>query len=323
MEIVAGHRALGRRLREPAVAIGNFDGVHLGHQRLFAEIRRLSTARGGESVAFTFQPHPARVLAPRFAPPLICTPECKLERIAATGAVDVCVVEPFDHALADRSPVEFVDEVLVRALAARDVCVGHDFTFGKGRAGDVRLLAELGRARGFGLTVIEPVTADGIVCSSTKVREFMIEGRIEGAALLLGRDPEVVGEVVRGAGRGRTIGVPTANVRSDTELLPAPGVYAGWARTADGACCNAAINIGSNPTFTGPASGALSVEAHLLDYRGKDLYGSRLVLGFRRRLRAEQRFPSVEALVAQIREDIAAAAEGGRAPADTPGDGGK
>jgi riboflavin kinase/FMN adenylyltransferase len=308
MEIVPGHRALataGRRLREPAVAIGNFDGVHRGHQRLFHEIRQRSAPRGGEAVVLTFEPHPAKVLAPRLAPPLICTPERKLQRIAAEG-VDVCVVEPFDRELAARTPTEFVDQVLAGALGAREVCVGHDFTFGKGRAGDTALLAALGRTRGFAVVVIEPVTVDGLVCSSTKVREFVLEGRVEGAALLLGRDPEVEGVVVAGAGRGRSIGIPTANLRPDTELLPAPGVYAGWAELPAGEGSvrySAAINVGTNPTFGG---GALSVEAHLLDYPGKDLYGSRLSLGFRRRLRAEQRFSSVEALVKQIEADIAA-----------------
>ncbi len=311
MDVFSGHRALGRRLRAPAVAIGNFDGVHLGHRRLLTEIVRLSRERGGESVALTFDPHPARLLAPRFAPPLICPPECKLERIAAVG-VDACVIEPFDHALAALSPEAFVAEVLVGALGARDVCVGADFTFGKGRAGNVRVLGELGRASGFALTVIPSVTVEGIVASSTKVREFVEEGRVEGAALLLGRDPELVGDVVRGAGRGRSIGVPTVNLRPQNELLPAPGVYAGWAREkGESACWDAAINVGTNPTFTS-GEAPLSVEAHLLDYPGKDLYGARLVLGFRRRLRAEQRFPSVEALVAQIRQDIEAAADEGR-----------
>jgi riboflavin kinase/FMN adenylyltransferase len=214
------------------------------------------------------------------------------------------VVEPFDRALAAKPPEAFVDEILVSAIGAREVCVGYDFTFGRGRKGDTHALAELGRARGFTLHVIEPVTVDGIVCSSTKVRQFVLEGRVEGAHLLLGRDFTVEGEVVRGAGRGRGIGVPTANVKPATELLPAPGVYAGWGATSAGRFA-AAINVGTNPTFE--AAGAVSVEAHLIDYSGGDLYGARLELGFTRRLRAERRFPSAEALVAQIREDVASA----------------
>jgi riboflavin kinase/FMN adenylyltransferase len=251
----------------------------------------------------TFDPHPAKVLAPGLAPPLICTPARRLQRIAAAGP-DACLVEPFDRAFAEHSPESFVDEILVGALGAREVCVGYDFTFGKRRAGDTHALAELGRTRGFQVIVIEPVTVEGIVCSSTKVRQFVLEGRVEGAALLLGRDFSVEGEVVRGAGRGRGIGVPTANLRPETELTPAPGVYAGWAETSSGRFA-AAINVGTNPTF-GDGS-RLSIEAHLVDYTGGELYGTHLELGFARRLRAERRFPSPEALVAQIREDVAQA----------------
>ncbi len=283
------------------MAIGNFDGVHRGHQRLFAVARAGADARAAEAVVLTFEPHPAKLLAPAYAPPLICTPARKLARIAACG-MDACVVEPFDRALAALTPEAFVDQVLVGALGAREVVVGWDFTFGRARAGDAESLAALGRTRGFSVSVVEAVTVDGMVCSSTKIREFVLEGRVEGAALLLGRDPAIEGEVVKGAGRGRGIGIPTANLRPETELLPAPGVYAGWGELPTGERYAAAINVGTNPTF---ALGRLSIEAHLLDYAGEDLYGARLMLGLRRRLRDETRFPSVEALVAQIRDDIA------------------
>jgi riboflavin kinase/FMN adenylyltransferase len=313
MEIVAGHQALTRRLREPAVALGNFDGVHLGHQALFKEALAQARTWGGEAVALTFFPHPAKVLNPSLAPPLICPLTRRLERIAATG-IDVCVVEPFTLELAALAPETFVDRVLVGALGVRLVCIGQDFTFGRGRAGTVSLLSELGQTpeRHFTVQVIPPVTAAGMQCSSTKVREFVLEGRVEGAAVLLGRDPEVEGVVVAGAGRGRTIGIPTANLQPENELVPAPGVYAGWAEVCGGAAQGllrpAAINIGHNPTFN-VVGGTLHIEAHLLDYHepsGPSLLGARLRLGFRRRLRAEQRFPSVEALVQQIHEDIQA-----------------
>jgi riboflavin kinase/FMN adenylyltransferase len=298
MEIVKGHRSLTRRLRAPVIAIGNFDGVHRGHAYLFRETRRLA-ATTGESVVLTFDPHPAKVLAPAFAPPLITPLARKLELIAATG-IDVTVVEPFDPHLAAKSPGEFVDEVLVAALGARHVCVGYDFTFGRARSGTLLLLEELGRSRDFGVTVVAAQTVDGMVCSSTKVREFVLEGRVEGAALLLGRDPEVEGVVIRGDGRGKSIGVPTANLKPVTELLPKNGVYAGWAEL-DGKKVAAAINVGTNPTFT--TAHPITVEAHLLDV-SEDLYGRRLRVGFTRRLRAEERFPSAAALVAQIEKDI-------------------
>src|SRR5262249_22705084 len=157
---------------------------------------------------------------------------------------DVTVVQPFDRTFAALSPVEFVDEVLVRGLGARRVCVGGNFTFGRARAGTIAMLAQLAHERSFAVDVMRDVTVDGLMCSSTKVREFVLEGRVDGARLVLGRDPEVEGEVVRGDGRGRTIGVPTANVKPDTELLPKEGVYAGWAeRPGDPTRFVAAINV--------------------------------------------------------------------------------
>jgi riboflavin kinase/FMN adenylyltransferase len=301
MDIFRGHSALARPLRNPVVAIGNFDGVHRGHAFIFEQTRRLAQGLGGEAVVLTFDPHPAKILAPSFAPPLIATPARKLELLAAAG-LDVAVLEPFDRAFASKSAEEFVGGVLAGALGARHVVVGYDFTFGQKRSGNVQLLADLGPRHGFGVTVVAPVTVDGIVCSSTKVREFVLEGRVDGAALLLGRDPEVEGEVVHGDGRGRTIGVPTANVKSETELVPKTGVYAGSCeRLRDGRRWVAAINVGTNPTFV--AGQAIRVEAHLLDC-DEDLYGERLRVGFARRLRDEERFASRDALVAQIAKDV-------------------
>jgi riboflavin kinase/FMN adenylyltransferase len=303
METFRGHTSLPRRLRQPVVAIGNFDGVHRGHAHIFSQACALAASLDGESVVLTFDPHPAKVLAPAFAPLLITPLSRKLELIAASG-VDVAVVEPFDRAFAGRSAEEFVEGVLVQGLGVRHVVVGYDFTFGSKRSGNAERLGELGRAHGFAVTVVPPVSVDGIVCSSTKVREFVLEGRVDGAALVLGRPPEVQGEVVHGDGRGRTIGVPTANVASETELLPKNGVYAGFAeRLGDGKRWVAAINIGTNPTFVQGTN--VRVEAHLLDC-DEDLYGQQLRLGLVARLRAEERFASKEALVAQIDEDIAA-----------------
>jgi riboflavin kinase/FMN adenylyltransferase len=312
MESFRGYNALPRRLRAPVVAIGNFDGVHRGHAHIFAQARALAEAQGGEAAVLTFDPHPAKVLAPAFAPPLITPLARKLELCGAAG-VDVVVVQPFDQAFASISADQFGERVLGPAgLAVRHVVVGYDFTFGSKRSGNVDKLAALGRQLQFGLTVVQPVSVDGIVCSSTKVREFVLEGRVDGAALLLGRAPEVEGVVVRGAGRGRTIGVPTANVQPETELLPKNGVYAGWGeRLSDGTRWGAAINIGTNPTFV--SGHAVSVEAHLLDC-DSDLYGERLRLGFTRRLRDEERFPSREALVAQIGRDIEQARAAWAAP---------
>jgi riboflavin kinase/FMN adenylyltransferase len=296
MLISRGIDQLERPLREPVVAIGNFDGVHRGHAFLFAEARRLSASQRGEAAVLTFDPHPAKVLAPAFAPPLITPLERKLELIAASG-IDACVVQPFDIAFAAHTPAEFIEDVLVRGLGVKEVVVGWDFTFGQKRAGNVDTLRADGR---FAVHAVPPVAIDGLVCSSTKVREFVAEGRVDGAMLILGRAHEVEGEVVRGDGRGRTIGVPTANLRPRTELLPKNGVYAGWGE-ALGQRWAAAINIGTNPTFA--AERPVVIEAHLLDCSA-DLYGATLRLGFEERLRSEERFPSVEALVAQIKQDV-------------------
>jgi riboflavin kinase/FMN adenylyltransferase len=304
MQIFRGYSALPARHSRPVVAIGNFDGVHRGHVHVFDEARRLAHELGGgaQAVVLTFDPHPAKVLAPSFAPPLITTEARKLELIAEAG-IDVTVVQPFDRAFAAKEPAAFVDEVLVGGLGARRVCVGHDFTFGTRRSGDTHLLAELGATRGFDVVVVPPFSIDGMVCSSTKVREFVLEGRVDGAAVILGRDPEVEGVVVRGDGRGRSIGIPTANLRTETELVPKNGVYAGWAGEPGGPTFAAAINIGTTPTFK--PDHPVTVEAHLLD-ADLDLYGRSLRVGFMRRLRAEERFESVDKLVAQIRRDIEA-----------------
>ncbi|MGZ3443682.1 MAG: hypothetical protein ACXVDD_29370, partial [Polyangia bacterium] len=195
MDTFRGHTSLTRRLRNPVVAIGNFDGVHRGHAHIFQEARRLAAGLGGESVVLTFDPHPAKVLAPSYAPPLITPLGRKLELVAQEG-IDAAVVEPFDRAFAGRPADDFVRDVLVEGLGAKHVVVGYDFTFGAKRSGNVQRLRELGATLGFALTVVPPVSVEGIVCSSTKVREFVLEGRVDGAALVLGRAPEVQGEVV-------------------------------------------------------------------------------------------------------------------------------
>jgi len=190
------------------------------------------------------------------------------------------------------------------------VVVGYDFSFGKGRKGDARLLAAEGAALGIGVRVVPPVLADGLTCSSTKVREFVLEGRVEGAAMILGRPFEITGQVVRGAGRGRGLGMPTANLRPEGELVPRAGIYAARAVILDGGPLGAgagsahvcALSVGTNPTFTD--AGALTIEAHLLDFDA-DLYDRRLRLELVARLRDERRFDSVDALMAQIADDIA------------------
>jgi riboflavin kinase/FMN adenylyltransferase len=285
-----------------AVAIGNFDGVHVGHQRLLALAGERARAGGLASAVLTFEPHPARVLAPALAPPLLITPARKRELIAAAG-IDHLVLEPFTPELAALSPEAFVERILVAGLGAREVIVGYDFTYGRHRAGNIDTLRADGAARGFAVHVVPQVTVHGLVASSTKIREFLLEGNVEGARLLLGRDFDCDGTVVRGAGRGRAIGVPTANLAVEGEVLPRPGIYAVRARVG-GDWHPAAASLGTNPTFV--EGGPLTLEVHLLDL-DRDLYDQRLRVAFHARLRDEARYPSAEALVAQIRRDIEAA----------------
>lgn len=309
MNVIAGRAhiagALGRRLRKPALAIGNFDGVHLGHRKLLEHARRHATELGGEAGVLTFDPHPARFFKPALAPPMLMTVERRLELLAACG-LDFALVEPFDRKLAQTEAETFVSDILVGEIGVGHVVVGYDFSFGRGRRGNADLLAQLGAVQGFGVDVVPPVTVEGLTCSSTKVREFVLEGRVGGAEMLLGRPFEVQGHVVKGAGRGRGIGVPTANLAAENELLPRPGIYAATAEILSGRFIGhtraAAVSVGTNPTFTPGA--ALSVEAHLLDF-DDDLYGARMRLGFLDQLRDEERYDGIDALVAQIRDDVA------------------
>jgi riboflavin kinase / FMN adenylyltransferase len=313
MRVFRGLGASGS-LRGCAVAIGNFDGVHRGHERLLETARARAATHRAPAVAMTFEPHPARVLRPHMAPPTLTPLPRKLELLEAAG-MDAAVVLPFDLAYAATPAAEFVRRDLCGRLGASDVVVGYDFTAGHERA-RVDALRELLLACGVGLSVIQPVTADGIVASSTKVREFLLEGNVEAAGVLLGRAHDVEGVVERGAGRGRGIGFPTANLRPEG-LLPARGVYAARARVGVGIrpdgvghgagarAFDAVCNVGVKPTVE--EAGPVGLEAHLLGHDGSDLYGERVRVEFVARLRAERRFPSLDALRAQIAEDARAA----------------
>lgn len=291
-----------RRWPSPAVAVGNFDGVHRGHRALADAIVARARERGGTAMVLTFDPHPARVLRPEGAPATLYTLPQRAEILGGFG-VDVLAVLRFDPDLARRSGEEFVREVLVERLGARFVAVGESFRFGRGRGGDVALLRSEGARFGFEVAGLAPVCWEGSPASSSRVRVALAAGDVRGAAGLLDRAFHLDGEVVRGEGRGRTIGVPTANMAVENETLPARGVYVGRASWEGEPGHDCVVNIGLRPTFGGLTT---SVEAHLLDFDG-DLYGRRLRVGFLERLREERRFPGAEALVAQIREDIARA----------------
>ncbi len=304
MEVVAGHQALTRPLRRPAIAIGNFDGVHLGHAALIARVRADADAADGEAVVLTFEPHPAQVLVPELAPPRLATPARKLELLAAAG-IDVVVVEPFSTGLATMTAPAFVAELLIGGLGAHTIVVGADFAYGRGRTGTASaLVADAGRL-GATVVLVEPVTVDGEIVSSTRIRGTLRGGDLERARRLLGRRQDVDGVVVRGAGRGRGLGIPTANVAPDGDLILAPGIYAVTLRPLDGgapaAPWPAVASLGTNPTFVD--RGPLSLEVHVLDLE-RDLYDARVRVELVARLRDEARYDSVDALLAQIADDI-------------------
>ena len=286
------------------VTIGNFDGVHLGHRALIGSAVAEGERHGVPVTALTFDPHPAAVLRPDAVPPALQSIDERIATLRAHGCDHVEVLA-FDAALAARTPEEFVAELLVELLGAVAVVVGENFRFGAGAAGDVGLLRRLGAEHGFSVEAVGLVeTGDGPV-SSSAIRALLATGDLEAVERGLGRPFTLAGEVVRGEGRGRTIGVPTANVALDEgRALPADGVYACWATPEGQERVPAVVNIGWRPTFDGTSR---TVEAHLLVDGAPDLYGASLGLAFVARIRGEERFDGPEALVARIREDVAAA----------------
>jgi riboflavin kinase/FMN adenylyltransferase len=288
------------------VTIGAYDGVHLGHRALLRDLSARAAAEGLSTVVVTFDRHPAAVVRPDSAPKQLTSLEQKLELLAECG-IDRTLVVPFDAARADETAEEFVQEILVDQLGARLVVVGEDFHFGHGRKGNVELLRRLGTEHGFEVVGVGLTGDESEAVSSTRIRALIAAGDVAGAARLLGRPHEVRGPVVRGDGRGGPeLGFPTANVAVDDDIaLPADGIYAGYLTRADGSVHGSAISVGRRPTFYEPGTAPVLVEAYLLGFDG-DLYGEPVRVSFRERLRAEQRFDSVEALVAQMKADVEA-----------------
>ena len=286
------------------VAIGVFDGVHRGHQAVLQELDGLAARVGSPDslrAVLTFDPHPLAVVAPDRVPRLLGTIGQRLTRLELAGA-DVVGVLPFSQ-IRSMEPEDFVQAVLVDALGAAAVAVGQDFRFGRDRRGDVDALVAAGSQNGFVVDAIPLLAEDNTRLSSTHIRSLISAGNVEEAAELLGRSYTIEGPVVRGDGRGRTIGVPTANINYEPSVvLPKTGVYAGMV-TVDGVERRAVTNVGQRPTFDGRST---TVEAHLIDWDG-DLYGRVVEVGLAHRLRDELKFDGVEALVAQIAEDVEAA----------------
>lgn len=292
-------------LGRTAVVIGNFDGVHHGHRRVLSRARVVADTEGLTLVAVTFDPHPMAVLRPDHAPTSLTTLPMRAELLGEAGA-DAVLAVPFDRDMASWTPEEFATRILVDALHACAVVVGANFRFGSRAAGDVGTLIRVGAEHGF---TAEGIPLDGgpMVWSSTYVRTCLATGDVEGAAEALGRPYSVRGVVVQGDQRGRELGYPTANVPIDTRLAaPADGVYAGWLRRLDtGDVLPAAISVGTNPTFAGERE--RRVESYVLDRTDLELYGVEVEVSFVSMLRGMVAYTTVEALLVQMRDDVARA----------------
>ena len=303
MKIFSSLEEISQPFPYACVTIGNFDGVHLGHQQLFSMVTTLAKRHGGTGIAVTFDPHPLQVVRPERGIKLISTHEQKEELIAMAG-VDALLVLPFTPEFAALDANAFVDRVLVETLGVRELVVGYDYACGKGRQGDAAFLEAKGREHGFAVRVIPAFTVDGIVVSSSKVRELVTAGRMDEVTKLLGRYYQIRGVVQVGKKRGGSIlGFPTANLSlNESDLCPRHGVYVTQV-IYDGKCYGGVLNIGYNPTFN---EGQLVAETHIFDFN-QDIYGKPLKINLLKHLRDERKFASPAELAAQIAKDAAEA----------------
>ncbi len=298
MRILRGLESFPPELRPTVVALGAFDGIHLAHAVIIRAAVERGRALGVHSVVCTFDPHPVAVLRPDRPPAFIATPEENLRHIAACGP-DTALVIPFTVELSRMEAEDFVQQVLLGALGAREVVVGYNHTFGRGARGTATLLRELGERLQFGVRVLPPLQVEGQTVSSSAIREALRDGDVRTAAALLGRPYALAGTVLRGAGRGRTLGFATANLRPDRPLMLAPGVYASRV-TWDERRGDAVVNVGYRPTF---GEEQYWVEAHIFDFSG-DLYDRMVSVEFLHHIRPELRFASVDDLKRQVAADI-------------------
>lgn len=313
---INGAEQLSQTPPHPVVTIGNFDGVHLGHREIIDLAVSQARKRGGACVVYTFRPHPQAVLRPDRKVQLLTTYEEKAALIAGMGA-DLLIEEPFGRRFSNMAAEEFFRDILLRRLSAEAIVVGYDFGFGRGRQGHLEALGKLCEEAGVELTIVPPKREDGEVMSSSAIREHLLSGRIREANRLLGYSFFYQGVVIRGAGRGRTIGFPTANLKLDDKLALPYGVYATWAEL-EGEVHPSVTNVGVRPTFrkeeaaigttVDPESGELAalVETYLID-RDIDLYGRTLKVSFVERIRDEKKFSGVDELKAQIARDVGSA----------------
>ncbi len=286
------------KLKNPAITIGNFDGVHRGHKALFKRVKHWAEELNGQSAVMTFDPHPAEVLFPGKPLSFITSHQKKLDLIESCG-IDAAIVIPFSHEFSRISATDFVEDVLVAKIGVKAVVVGYDYRFGHSREGDIEFLRRMGEKHGFQVDIVSGIKMDDTVVSSTAIRQMIIQGKMREANRLLGRCFEVSGTVIAGRKRGVTLGFPTANILMPSLTSPRTGVYAVKAEV-NGKTYGGAANLGYNPTF---GDTDLSLEVHLFDFSG-DIYGMPITIRFIDRLRDEKRFSGPDELVRQIRDDV-------------------
>lgn len=298
MQIIGGHELAVQKVPPLVYAIGNFDGVHLGHISLIKRAQEISKEQGAKCGVYTFWPHPRAVLS-HASVELICTHEQKMRLFEEQG-VDFVVEERFTREFSMMQGQQFCEQVVAKALRAIAVVTGPNFHFGHGAIGTPQKMAEWLKPLGIEHDLVPSVLVGGSLCSSSAIRNSIKSGQVEEASRMLGRAFSIVGTVVKGEGRGRTLGVPTANLNPESTLIPAPGVYATRVRV-EGDEFVAATNIGTRPTFS--TSEQLYIESHLLNFSG-DLYGKKVQIFFFKKIRDEQKFATIEQLKAQIDVDL-------------------
>ncbi len=298
MRIIRGIKNYSEKLPNPVLTLGNFDGVHLGHQAIFRKIVERAKETGGTAIAFTFEPHPLKVLAPERSPLLLNTFHGKMKLFEAMS-IQVVICADFTREFAQQNPGDFARRVLAEKVGVKEVYVGYDYAFGKGREGSIDSLKDMGAALGFTVGVVDAVQVGGVVVSSSLVRDLVSSGRVDETGAYLGRHYSIEGNVVHGESRGHTLGFPTANIHTANELLPAYGVYAVRALVG-GYHHDGVASIGVRPTF---GLGPVSIEVFLFGFEG-NLYGKHLEVAFIKRLRGEQKFPDADALVLQMNRDV-------------------
>lgn len=303
MEILRHIEDRDLSITKPVLTLGNFDGIHLGHQALLQRVVQDAKALGGESVVLTFEPHPLKILAPERAPRLILTHKDKMILIQSFG-VDLVIIQAFDPSFANVEAEGFVRRYLIERLKVHKMWVGRDLRFGKGRKGRVEDLIRWGAEGGFVVGIVEPVQPGGVRISSSRIRDLIERGNVHEVQRFLGRYHFVSGRVTPGHQRGRKLGFPTANIIPRTEVLPLDGIYATLLQVGDQQWPSV-TNIGVNPTF---GDGPRTVESYVFDFSG-DLYGCSVRLFFVMRIREEKNFSSPDALVEQMRKDVLSAQE--------------